>query len=254
MGNDQYIKKLVGGIPSVAGYESLFRIFRSCSNEEDVVQSFLASKLAELSPKSLLDVGAGDGTLAARLSGYADNILCLEPNKNFFDRIETTSSIAKQLTTLQDYKIQSQFDAILMIHVIEAIPRYQRMLSFQKLRKLVTDQGRVFVAHNSPYSGYNFIFHDAFRHDSLIQNRIRKLRSYLRHSGFIYFEHELEIEARFSSFDQFLAFAIFYTQLRENQIRGRLNFARGFYQNLPRVNGKKILKGAIRLFEGGVHS
>ncbi len=229
----------------IPNYSDLFRNFRLCTNESEVISEFVLGHVSELHNCRILDVGAGSGEIARIIGNRGMAVHCLEPNPVFFSEILHLEGIVADNSTIQDFLPKGRYDLVLAAHLIEAIPPSERRALCEKLKILLSETGRLLLVHNAPESNFNFVLSDSFDHSRIIDRRLTRILLDLEHSGFDVRAHRLATKARFSSFEEFFDFVLFYTEMEESQLLERKRKVREFYLSIPVSSGLKVLEGKL---------
>ncbi|WNG48664.1 class I SAM-dependent methyltransferase [Archangium minus] len=104
-------------------YATAFHLLAKTARHHENIGQWVEQNLLSRMPKrpSLLDVGAGPGTVARRLAPHFGSLTLLEPNRNQLSAFEHPGA---QLfhTDLEGYQSPEQYDLVLCSHVLYHVP------------------------------------------------------------------------------------------------------------------------------------
>ncbi|HBL98838.1 TPA: hypothetical protein DDZ86_04310 [Candidatus Dependentiae bacterium] len=122
-----------------------FEKFLSWTDEKqktvEVLLKLIASKRG-----SLLDIGAGDGSVTRFLAPQFDNTTALEPAPNLFEKLSTTCNTSGYDLINKAFEatnLEKKFDVILASHSLQYIPNYAQELI--RIKDLLKDSGMLLV-------------------------------------------------------------------------------------------------------------
>jgi SAM-dependent methyltransferase len=158
------MRDLAGGelLDPVAAYDLVAPVYARLSQERraylDAVERLVIGGIPPGS-RSLLDVGAGDGTRAVRIAAGAGlrDVVLLEPSAVMRSRCPAAANIwAMRAEDLRDR--QGSFDAITCLwnvlgHVFPAAARLEALRQFGRLR---SPEGRIFIDVNHRYNARHY--------------------------------------------------------------------------------------------------
>jgi 2-polyprenyl-3-methyl-5-hydroxy-6-metoxy-1,4-benzoquinol methylase len=132
-------------------YESVERIFANNTSYIDRLVDFVRMNVVskEQSKKAFLDIGAGPGTIAERLSKFFTSITVIEPNSAFAS-IYQNKGFTSYIGNFQDIPLNCKYDAVLCSHVLYHVPCAEWTPFLKKMYDLIRPGGKGFVAMVAP--------------------------------------------------------------------------------------------------------
>lgn len=125
-------------------YAKPFRLFLSRTNEKDVLV-FQILKCCRISKTSrILDIGAGDGSLAVKLRPYVQRYVAVEPNPLLAKRLRSMD-VEIVNSSWQNASVDGLFDLILAVHVLTYFPKNQFFTLIEKMRNKLAPGGRLVI-------------------------------------------------------------------------------------------------------------
>lgn len=180
-------------------YGILFDLLRRSSDEETVLTGKLLDYLGKRRYHSLLDIGAGDGSITQKLMPYFDEVTAI-------DRLDSNIYFLKSLgidakkSLWEDYQTDASFDIILASHLIYYFPLGNWVNEMIRMREFLEPDGQLLVVVNSAEGEYaDFLrqFYKKFHKTNLEQVNSTKLVTKLRKQG---------IDADYDSFQSSVVF------------------------------------------------
>lgn len=129
-------------------------------NQKDVLFKEIVKIVKNIHARSILDIGAGDGSLATRISRTVPTYIAVEKNRYFTERL-----LAENIRVIQGtfpFKIKGLFDLVLISHAIpEKKDEYRRFLlyAWKKVRK----GGALLIITFKGQGGWNTAFNDLLK-------------------------------------------------------------------------------------------
>jgi len=136
-------------------YGVLFDLFRRSSNEEEKIMQIIISEIKKKeSCKSLLDIGAGDGTITQKIIKYFDEVYAVEKRNDcrLFLKALGIKMLCKDWTKFVETQ---KFDVILASHVFYYFPIPEWKTHISKMLKLLNDDGMLILITNSTNIEYS---------------------------------------------------------------------------------------------------
>ena len=100
-------------------YKSSFENFLKHTNEKKILIKFLSNYIKKLKVKSLLDIGAGNGSMAIPLSKMVNSYLAIERNKSFIKKLKLELiEVVEEEFPKGPIKLDKRFDLVLCSYVI----------------------------------------------------------------------------------------------------------------------------------------
>jgi len=160
-------------IVDAASYHSKnqsFKKFLSWTNEKQkTAQEIL--KIVGDKKDSLLDIGAGDGTLTRLLADNFDHVTAIEPSSSLFETLKQTCNHDKYTLVNQPFEsvsLEKKFDVILVSFALQYIPDYAQEIV--RMKDLLKDSGILLVIEIDQVKSELDIFHRKYRKDVLGTN------------------------------------------------------------------------------------
>ena len=94
---------------------------------------------------TVLDIGAGNGTLAKWLQENGYQVLCLDPSDEMVRRCRAKGLKTIQ-ATIQEYREKRQFDSIFAILSLILVPKAEWPAQVEKIRSLLSERGTFYLA------------------------------------------------------------------------------------------------------------
>lgn len=113
----------------------------------------LLHEIRKINPKSILDIGSGNGYFCNQLNQYYKNIVGIEPSKDGFNISKKKFANIKFLNIScydNPKKINQKFDLVISTEVIEHLYYPQKLLEFS--RQCLNKNGYLIIT--TPYHGY----------------------------------------------------------------------------------------------------
>ena len=114
----------------MSNYKSSFESFLRCTNEKKIFLSYLSSYIKKLKIRSLLDIGAGNGTIAIPLSKKVKNYMAIEKNKSFVNNLKSEGiGVIEEEFPKKDINLEGTFDMVLCSYVIPHNKNFKKFVS-----------------------------------------------------------------------------------------------------------------------------
>lgn len=107
-------------------YIDAFELFLASTDEKDVLAKELRAQLKLHRSGSLLDIGAGNGQLGARLVSFVNDYLAIEARESYAAQIRSLGLEA--VTASWPCNLNRTYDAVLMSYVLTADDDLEKML------------------------------------------------------------------------------------------------------------------------------
>jgi len=142
-------------IPEMTGYHD-FRIAIDPPDPDSTKDSLLEKLVMEVSPESVLDYGCGKGKLAHRIARHGVDVKAWDPNltlrKRWGDYQEESIEFGDKSLLQKLLKSETLFDVVVCGQVLCTLPEGDQYNdALRNIRKLVSDDGRVFISICNPY-------------------------------------------------------------------------------------------------------
>jgi arsenate reductase-like glutaredoxin family protein len=102
-----------------------------------------------LSKKTFLDIGAGPGVIASRLSHFFTSATIVEPNKAYIP-IYKDKGFISYFCNFQDVMLEDKYDFILCSHVLYHVPRAEWAAFLEKMYGLIRSGGTGLISMVAP--------------------------------------------------------------------------------------------------------
>lgn len=132
-------------IPASIEYQDLFGRYVDKADGKALVGDALAAIICASGARSVLDVGAGRGEIAARLLDVVDLVHAIEPRDEFCRVLRSLSARGLRITptTVQEFDTHERYDIVLLSYVLESINPEEWPEVLQRLSSFLRPQGRI---------------------------------------------------------------------------------------------------------------
>lgn len=222
-------------------YGILFDLLRRSSEEEEVLVRELLSRLGKERYDSLLDIGAGDGSITQRLMSHFGKVTAI-------DRLDSNIYFLKSLgidaerCLWEVYQTEKLFDIILASHIMYYFPSGDWVKEIVRMNDRLKPKGQMFVVVNSregEYADFLKKFYSRFHETEMGQIHSAELVRQLGEYGIGANYSTLRSKVTFENKEHFLAlckFLIDYDFEYEDPLRLDLN---RYYESLTPLEDKQ---------------
>lgn len=156
-------------------YKKSFGLFLRRTNEKSVIEKFIMENIKFNNKTSFLDIGAGDGSLALKLSKKVKSTLVVEPNQSFYKLLLKQKGIRILNKIWEEVNLNESFDFILVAYVITYFPKTKRGQLIKKIYNMLNHGGSILILSVDAQKGswrkihtyfYKLINHDHYSSDS----------------------------------------------------------------------------------------
>lgn len=143
-------------------YATAFRLLATTARHHENIGRVVHERIVPRLPQrpSLLDVGAGPGTVARRLAPYFSSLTLLEPNKEQLAGFELPGAEILH-DTLEGFRSEGTYDLVLCSHMLYHVPIPEWGGSVDRLLALVEPEGFCVVVLGAAH-GQNYELHRDF--------------------------------------------------------------------------------------------
>ncbi len=225
-------------------YGILFDLFRRSSNETEVITEKLISSFGSNTFTSLLDIGAGDGTITQKLMPYFDEVYAVEfrPDNIYFLQSLGINVVKGKW---EDISLSKSFDRILVSHFLYYIPTNQWKREVLRMIDLLEPKGNLYMILNSVSGEYTEMmtqFHQKVHSRELINHpSSRILVNILKEEAAKFTQETLRTKIVFENKHHFLSLCQFYFGLELNAFKKISSDLEKYYSGLRSI-GKKDRK------------
>lgn len=225
-------------------YGILFDLLRRSSNEEEILTNRILVELGSQRQSSLLDIGAGDGSITQRLMPHfseIDAIDRLDHNVYFLESL----GINTEKGLWEDYISGKSYDAVIACHVMYYFPAHEWVPEMMRMEQLLKPNGRLFVVVNSQngeYAEFLDSFYQMAHGNSLEQPHSSDLVLKLQEQGVGVNLDAIESEVTFENRKHYLALCKFLldSDFDDNSpIRTELD---KYFSTLPIKDGRRTMR------------
>lgn len=225
-------------------YGILFDLLRRSSNEEDVLINRILAELSPRRERSLLDIGAGDGSITQKLMSHFTKVDAIDRLNHSVYFLESLG-ITTENGLWEDYKSEESYDVVLACHVMYYFPTREWVPEMMRMRQLLKSNGKLFVIVNSQEGGYaDFLdsFYQMVHGNSLEQPHSLELSLKLQEEGVDVSLDTIESEVTFENRRHYLAlckFLLDYDFSDDNPIKSELE---RYFSTLPIRGGRRRMQ------------
>lgn len=126
-------------------YKKSFGLFLRRTNEKSVIEKFIMENIKFNKKTSFLDIGAGDGSLASKISKKVKSTLVVEPNQSFYKLLLKQKRIRVLNKTWEEVNLNKSFDFILVAYVITYFPKTKRKQLIKKIYNVLNPGGSILI-------------------------------------------------------------------------------------------------------------
>lgn len=225
-------------------YGILFDLLRRSSNEEDVLTNRIFAEIGSQRKRSLLDIGAADGSITQKLMPYfseVDAIDRLDHNVYFLESL----GINAEWGLWENYKPEKLYDVVLACHLMYYFPTHEWVPEMVRMRQLLKPSGKLIIVVNSQEGGYaDFLdnFYQMAHETPLEQIHSSDLALRLQEQGVSVGLDTIESEVIFENKKHYLALCKFFLDHDfndDNPIRGELE---RYFNDLPSKKGRRMMQ------------
>jgi SAM-dependent methyltransferase len=142
---------------SYVGLYGFYEFFRECFDEPDAESnadttkfSHMKERIRDLKIHKVLDYGAGKGRFSKLLTGIPKiEYNAFECFHKYHKELESLNLSGKIYTNASDIP-KGEFDAVLLINTLHEIPLDMWRTTFETIRRILKDDGRLFFCETSP--------------------------------------------------------------------------------------------------------
>ncbi|MBN1792103.1 methyltransferase domain-containing protein [Candidatus Woesearchaeota archaeon] len=136
-------------------YGILFDIFRRSSDESEVLFNRLKEHIGNKQDKlgSLLDIGAGDGTITQLLMPYFDKVVAIDRRNSHVYALSAVG-IEAHRSIWENFSHNEMFDVILASHVLYYFKENHCLEECKRIQYLLKPEGSAFIVFNSHHGEY----------------------------------------------------------------------------------------------------
>jgi len=125
-------------------YKLSFESFLKCTNEKKILLNSLSKYIKRLKIKSVLDIGAGNGSMAIPLSKMVNFYFAIEKNKIFVKKLQSEGiKVIEEDFLKNDIKLEKRFDLVLCSYVIPHDKNFKKFVS--KAWEYVSPKGYLLI-------------------------------------------------------------------------------------------------------------
>jgi len=126
-----------------ADYKESFELFLSHTDEKAVIRQMLGWEINMKSINSCLDIGGGNGLLSSTLCSK-ENIIIIEPNKNFVDNLRT-QGFKCICAKWENIELDERFDLIIVAYSITYLPKKRLSELIKKMIRHLSPEGKLVI-------------------------------------------------------------------------------------------------------------
>ncbi|GEM_PF-1178633 len=126
-----------------ADYKDSFELFLSHTDEKKVIKKMLQEKIDEMTVRSCLDIGGGNGCLSSIIDA-THKITIIEPNKNFVDTLRG-NGFRCICAKWENVELEERFDLVLAAYVITHFPKKQLRGLIDKMKRHLNENGKAVI-------------------------------------------------------------------------------------------------------------
>ncbi len=127
-----------------ATYKKSFDLFLKKTDEKSVLMTFIRDHVSLNKEMHFLDIGGGDGSLAAWISKEVGTTLVVEPNPHFCEKLDQKGfKIVNK--KWEDVDLDQRFDFILAAYVVTYFPPDQRHALVTKMYDRLAPGGKLLL-------------------------------------------------------------------------------------------------------------
>ncbi|MFN0051148.1 MAG: class I SAM-dependent methyltransferase [Planctomycetales bacterium] len=133
-------------------YREAFQAFLDHTDQKTNAFAWLSAEIARLPRRhTLIDAGAGNGQLTARLAPQFEKVIAIEPNPSLVQELRVACPSAEiiERTITQGFP-SSQADFIICSHILYYIPRAEWLINTQRLTGWLHPGGVLAIAIQNP--------------------------------------------------------------------------------------------------------
>jgi len=202
-------KKLISINPEKYGI--LFDLFRRSSNEEKILVDKILTSFGYKKYNSLLDIGAGDGSITQKLMPYFDDITAIDrlDSNIYFLR---SLGIEAEKCLWEIYQTNKLYDIILASHIIYHFPTKNWTKEIMRMEEILNSNGKMFIIINSQdgeFADFSKYFYPKIHKKQLELISSNEIISNLRKQGTNVTNTPLESEVIFENKTHFLSLCKF---------------------------------------------
>ncbi len=230
-------------------YEESFGRFLACTDEKAVFIRYLTQIISTFKPASLLDIGAGDGSLALPLSNLVPHYRAIEASKNFVSRLtgQGINVVEGFFPEVVGTSPSEQFDLVLISHSLPNITATREHF-VREAHRMVAKGGHLVVVTFNDEQGH---WSDLLDWSSLERFPVNRegldgLRWFLRTNFCVIQEHMVPTLVTSESINEVMeALAFVYSNAEKDRYE-RFISAPAVPAYLAEYFGKECTRGVIR--------
>ncbi len=216
-------------------YEKDFEHFLSCTDEKKVILKNVLETVKKRNVSSLLDIGAGDGSLSIPLSKEVDRYVAVEPSEVFAVKLEE-----KGLEVKRDsfpFEMEEKFDMILISH---ALPERGYKEFLFSAWKLVKKGGCLMVVtyRDKESEWVDLLKEIGEEHNELSQPDYREFLLYMQELGKTEKEEDVSFVSAAATEDLFRALSFVFSE-GDREKKERFSLHKSFLYNILESRYKK---------------